>query len=320
MAQGPRKIAQRPVCSKLPESIFTMENRANWSWDNLRYFLAVAHCGTLSAAARHLGVSHTTVQRRIGALEIELQTSLFIRTTSGYTLTQSGKALFKETAQLQTTLESISRKVAGSDSDVSGRVVLTSTDTLCFLILPQMIKSLTQTYPRLCVELNMINSIRDVQNLEADIAIRSCMEAPAELIGRKIGTINFAAYAARTYCLEKGIDRFPADIEAHEFIVLADDYANTPFHQWLNSHLTVNTRTTITSGFLSAFGLCKASLGITMLPTYMVDEASNLMKLEVDGTPVSNDLWILSHTDLRSTERVRVVRQYLYEELSRIFV
>lgn len=297
-----------------------MENRANWSWDNLRYFLAVAQCGTLSAAARHLGVSHSTVQRRIGALELELQTSLFSRTISGYALTQSGETLFKESAQLQTTLETISRKVAGSDSDVSGRVVLTSTDTLCFLVLPEMIKSLTQTYPKLCVELNMINSISDVQNLEADIAIRSCMQAPADLIGRKIGTIRFAAYAAITYCQETGIERFPADIDAHQFIVLADDYVNTPFHRWLNSHLTVNTRTTIASGFLGAFGLCKAGLGITMLPTYMVDEASNLMKLEADGNPVSNDLWILSHTDLRSTERVRVVRQYLYDQLSRIFV
>ena len=296
-----------------------MENRANWSWDNLRYFLAVAQCGTLSAAARQLGVSHSTVQRRIGALELELQTSLFSRKVNGYALTQSGQALFKESAQLQTTLECISRKVSGSDSTVSGQVVLTSTDTLCFLVLPKLIKSLTQTYPELCVELKMINSISDVQNLEADIAIRSCMQAPADLIGRKIGTIQFAAYAALTYCQEKGIDRFPADVEAHQVIVLTDDYANTPFHQWLDSQLTVNTRTTIASGFLSAFGLCKAGLGITLLPTYMVDEASNLMKLEIDGNPVSNDLWILSHTDLRSTERVRVVRQYLYEELSRIF-
>ena len=296
-----------------------MENRANWSWDNLRYFLAVAQCGTLSAAARHLGVSHSTVQRRIGALELELQTSLFSRTTSGYTLTQSGAALYKESAQLETTLETISRKVAGSDSDVSGRVVLTSTDTLCFLILPKMIKSLAQAYPRLCVELNMINRMSDIQNLEADIAIRSCKEAPANLIGRRIGSIKFVACASRTYCQEESIDRFPADTNAHQFIVLADDYADTPFHQWLNSHLTVSTRTTIASGFLSAFGLCKAGLGITLLPYYMVDEASDLIVLDVDGIPVSNDLWVLSHTDLRSTERVRVVRQYLYEELSRLF-
>lgn len=296
-----------------------MEIRANWSWDNLRYFLAVAQCGTLSAAARHLDVSHSTVQRRIGALELELQTSLFSRTTSGYRLTQSGTALFKETAQLQTTLESVSRKVAGSDSDVSGRVVLTSTDTLCFLILPKMIKSLTQSYPRLSVELNMINSMSNLQNLEADIAIRSCKEAPAELIGRRIGTIEFVACASRIYCREKGIDRFPAEIGSHQFIVLADDYASTPFHQWLDSHLTDHTRTTIASGFLSAFGLCKAGLGITLLPSYMIDEASDLVVLAVDGIPVSNDLWILSHTDLRNTERVRVVRQYLYDELSRLF-
>ncbi len=145
-----------------------------------------------------------------------------------------------------------------------------------------MIKSLTQSYPRLCVELNMINSISDVQNLEADIAIRSCMEAPADLIGRRIGSIKFSAYAARTYCQEKGIDRFPADIDAHQFIVLAENYANTPFHQWLDSHLTASTRTTVASGFLCAFGLCKAGLGIIMLPSYLVDEANDLMVLDIN--------------------------------------
>ncbi|MGQ7844518.1 LysR family transcriptional regulator [Granulosicoccus sp. 3-233] len=296
-----------------------MDRKANWSWDNLRHFLAVAQHGTLSAAARVLGVSHSTVQRRIGILEQELQTSLFCRTNNGFRLTASGKALFGEALRLQTTLESISRNVAGSDADVKGRVVLTSTDTLCFSILPAMIMSLAQTYPRLSIELDMINTFSDMQNLEADIAIRSCEEPPDNLIGRRIGSVRFLACAAHAYCHDTGLSSFPSNVEAHHFIVLNDYYNTTPFHQWLTERLTRDTRTTIASGFLSAYGLCRAGLGITLLPSYMVDDSHDLMVLDVDGIPESHDLWILSHRDLRTTQSVRVVRQYLYQELSRLF-
>lgn len=296
-----------------------MEKHRNWSWDNLRYFLGVARHGTLSEAARQLDVSHSTVQRRISALEHELQTCLFSRTGNGYKLTQSGEALFRESLHLQTTLENISRKVADSDSVVRGRVVLTSTDTLCFCILPALIQSLTRTYPGLCLELNMLNRMSDVENLEADIAIRSCREPPTNLIGRRIGSVRFSLCAARSYCLDHDMQGLPDTIDEHHVIVLGEEYASTPFHRWLSNRLSDNTQKTITSGFLSAFSLCRAGLGVTILPSFLVEEASDLVVLDHDDLPVSNDLWILSHSDLRSTARVRVVRQYLYEELSRLF-
>ncbi len=288
----------------------------NWSWDNIRYFLAVAKHGTLTDAAIAMGVSHTTVQRRLVAFEKELQTQLLTRSKQGYVLTDAGHTLYIEASKVQSTLTSITSQISNQEALPSGRVTITSTDTICSVILPKIIRELIDQYPKLEITLDNVNRLSDVRNFEADIAIRTCKKPPENLIGRKIGRLHFAACASTEYIKRHNIKKFPTDISEHHFIQLNSQYSDAPFYQWLDKAVQGRAPTTIVSDFMSARNLCEAGIGITILPSYLVSINANLNELKVSTALAPNDLWLLSHADLRDTERVKVARHFLFERLS----
>lgn len=292
----------------------------SWNWDHLRFFLALAEEGTLSGAARRLGVSHTTVLRRIRTFEGDLETRLFDRTPQGYSLTTAGAALHERAVEMKTSIETVSRQISGADAAIGGEVVITTTDTLAFAVLPRLLARLGERYPDLRFRLDIINRLSDIDNREADIAIRTCREPPERLIGRRIGTVRFAACAARDYVEAHGIERFPERTDGHRFVVLDRSYAGTPFHHWLDRRLEPDTVCTTINGFLGAAAAARAGMGIAVLPAYMLAELPDLVELPINGEEIAtNSLWILSRADLRDTERVRLVRRYLYEALAEFF-
>jgi len=287
----------------------------SWNWDHLRFFLALADRGTLTLAARELEVSHTTVLRRIKSLEHDMRAQLFDHHASGYSLTKAGDTLYTEALKMKHAIDSISRDVVGQDEQIGGDVVITTTDTLGFQIFPQLLIELQQSYPELHVTLDVINSMADISKREADIAVRTCLEPPENLIGRRLGTLRFSACASADYAERHALTAFPSDVSIHHFIVLGTEYRDVPFYQWLDSKLTDNAAKTTVSGFIYAYALCKAGLGITVLPTYLIDDDDDLVSLPDDASMPDNDLWMLSHVDLRDNVRVRMVRNFLYEKL-----
>ena len=292
---------------------------ASWSWDHLRFFLALADAGTLSGAARGLGVSHTTVLRRIRAFETSLGTSLFDRTDRGYLPTASGEALHAEAVQMRAAIDAVSRRIGGADAEIRGEVTITTTDTLAFCVVPPLLAELDERYPDLHLSLSMRNRMSDIANREADIAIRTGRAPPDRLIGRCVGTVRFAACASRDYVAAHALERFPENVEAHRFVALDARYAGVPFHDWLEGRLTPEVARTTASGLLVAAGACRAGMGIAVLPTYLLREEPELVELPVAGGIETNELWVLSRAGLRDTERVRVVRRHLCERLSALF-
>lgn len=290
--------------------------KMNWSWDSLRYFLAVAEHGTLTDAAIAMGVSHTTVQRRLVAFEKELHTQLLARTRQGYVLTDAGRTLYNEASKVQSTLTSITSQISNQEAQPSGAVTITSTDTICSVILPDIIRELIDQYPKLEITLDNMNRISDIRNFEADIAIRTCKKPPENLIGRKIGRIHFVVCASTDYIKRHKINKFPTDVSDYHFIKLNSQYSDVEFYQWFDKVIQGRASTTIVSDFMSARSLCAAGVGITILPSYLLPVTENLRELKVSTAPTPNDLWLLSHSDLRDTERVKVARHFLYERLS----
>lgn len=291
----------------------------SWSWDHLRFFLALAEGGTLSTAARRLGVSHTTVLRRVRAFETSLGTQLFDHTAQGYTLTAAGETLRAEASGVRDAIESVARRIGGADAGLEGEVTITTTDTLAFAVLPPLLAELGERYPELRFTLSMRNRLSDIVNREADIAIRTGREPPERLIGRRVGTVHFAACASSDYAAAHALARFPDDVAAHRFVTLDGSYAGVPFHDWLEARLPPEAARTTVSGFLAAVAVCRAGMGITVLPSYLLAELPDLVELPVTERIATNELWVLSHADLRDTERVRVVRRHLFERLSERF-
>ncbi|MBX2885013.1 MAG: LysR family transcriptional regulator [Granulosicoccus sp.] len=291
----------------------------NWNWDHLRFFLSLADAGSLSRAAKILGVSHTTVLRRVRAIESELETHLFDHTSTGHKLTPAGQSLYEEVKKMKLAMDNIARQIGGVDQLIEGPVVITTTDTLGHHFLPPVICDLCEQYPELDITLRISNQMSDMPNREADIALRTCVSPPPQLIGRKVGTIHFTACASADYASRHQLDGFPESTADHRFIVLDSGFTETPFFHWLDEQREETTSTVIANGLLTAYRLCAAGAGITVLPTYLVDSDPSLQALEGQSEIASNDLWLLSHVDLRDTARIRLVKRFLYDALQGVF-
>jgi len=292
----------------------------SWSWDHIRFFLALAEHGTLSSAAKSLNVSHSTVQRRVRSFEEELQSHLFDHTTQGYALTAAGESLYAEALKMRVTMEAISREITGADKKIEGEVSITSTDTLSSFVLPSIIANIKADYPSLRFVIRTENSLSNISHRESDIAIRTGFQPPENLIGRKVGEVRFAVAASTSYIANHGLSAFPDNVSEHSFIQLDSSFSHTTFHQWLDKRLNnMACDVTFSSSFIAAAALAKAGVGIAILPSYIIDQEDQLVELKINENIPASDLWVLSHVDLRDVEKIRVVRQRLHEELSRFF-
>lgn len=285
----------------------------NWNWDHLRFFLALANAGSLTSAAKELGVSHTTVLRRIRSMESELETHLFDHTTQGHVLTPAGEKLHHEVKKMKTAVDDIARQVSGMDQRIEGPVVITTTDTLGYIFAPGLVNALVQRYPQLSIVLRISNNLADISNREADIALRTGLAPPEQLVGRKIASLKFSACASSRYVKEHKLDSFPKSTSEHRFIGFERELKGTPFCDWLDSKLAPNANRVTASGLLTAYHLCSADVGITVLPTYLVESSDDLVELATDEEIAVNGLWLLSHVDLRDTLRIRLVKQFVIE-------
>ncbi len=290
----------------------------NTNWDNLRYFNALAQHGTLSEAARQIGVSHSTVQRHITSFESELNVRLFQVSASGYTLTSAGETLYQETLAIQQSLNSVSSRLETSEGAIQGAVSITVPDTIGHFLLPDILGKLQDRYPKISYNVSIINQISKIEEFEADIAIRTGQQAPADLIGRCAGEVRFAVCTTHSYLNKHALTSENCLNKGQHFIQLDNNFAAATFYAWQPAKED-RASGIYTNGFLNAYRYCRAGLGIALLPAYILDFDSDLVALPCNDLPTPNQLWVLSHADLRDTNRVKAVRQILAEELSLVF-
>src|SRR5947207_5816057 len=168
-------------------------------WDDLRFILAVARTGTLSGAARALAVTHSTVFRRLQALERGLGVRLFDRARDGYSPTPAGDAAAALAARVEDEVLSLERRLSGQDLDPSGTVRVTTTDTIGLTILPPQIAALRAAHPQIRVEIAISNSMAALTRRDADVALRPTRDPPQSLIGRRVAGVAYAIYGAPAY-------------------------------------------------------------------------------------------------------------------------
>lgn len=289
-----------------------------WNWDNFRFFLALAEKHTLIAAANELDVSHTTVLRRIKAFEIQLGTQLFTHSSDGYKLTDKGLELLRQANSLRSSVDSIARTVVGADNEIGGKITVTTTDTIGYSLMPGVLAKLIEKHPTLQVELLIQNNITDITRLEAEVAIRTGSNPPPDLIGKKLGKFTFCICASKTYLNKNPLTDLTDDLDNHRFITLNSNFDKAVFSQWLLNQIPKIRSEVIADGLMSAFGMCKQGLGITILPSYLVNTDPNLVKISAAGPMPVNDLWILSHKDLRNSATIKAVKDFFSKELTPI--
>jgi DNA-binding transcriptional LysR family regulator len=292
----------------------------NLDWDDLKYFLAVARGGSTLAAGRTLGVSQTTVARRIAAFEQKLGLILFERRQAGYALTPAGEALIPQAQSVEAAASSFAEAAGAQSRDASGTVCLTMQEIYAVTIIPPILKDLHDAHPAIRVQLDTADAPRDLGAGEADVALRGVYRMPEDksLVGRRIVADPWTIYCSRDYAATHSRPRTAADLRQHAIIGGGGEKVWPRYRAWLQRHRLEEAVTMEHSSGTGLLAAVRAGAGLAVLPSFVADNDPDLVRcLE----PMADDdavLWLLTHERLRHTPRVRVVMDFLGAALTRL--
>lgn len=286
------------------------------SWDDLRYFLAVARHKTLAGAARELGVTHSTVFRRVSLLEERMGSRLFDRLQTGYRLTPIGREMCEIAEQVEKSVNLLVRRVSGTDLRLSGALRITTTDTLAFGLLNPHLKHFQDTYPQIEIEVNVQNRFLSLTNREADIAIRPSIRLDeGELVGRHLSDIAAALYASRDYLESYGPPGTLSDLKSHRIITGDDSLENAVTVRFVRQFIRRANIAYRSNSLIDQLHALKGGFGIAAMPCFLADEDPTLVRLFPPEKRMMNKLWLLVHRDLRRNARVRAFSDFMYQSI-----
>ncbi len=281
-------------------------------WGDLRIVLAVFREGTLSGAARRLGVTHSTVFRRLGAIEEQMGARLFERFRDGYLPTPAGETAAETAARLEDEVLTLERRLSGQDLRPSGVVRIATTDTLG-TILMRHLPAMRAAHPEIRLEVAISNAMANLTRREAEIAIRPTPEPPEILVGRRVADIAHAIYGSRVY-LSRHEDK---DLLVHDWIALDDALASTVIGRWIHDNLATARIACRVDALPALRDAALAGLGLALLPCYLGESTPALRRVaQKTMTEPRSALWLLTHEDLRRTARIRATLDFLAKALA----
>lgn len=291
-------------------------------WDDLKYFLAVSQSGSLAGAARALHVNHSTVLRRLARLEEVLGTLLFERHPTGYAMTAAGEALAHRLAGVGEQIDAAQRQLSGLDSQLSGPLRVTTTDTLLGGLLMPLLAEFRAAHPRIQLQIVVNNSFLSLNRREADVAIRPANAPPEYLVGRHVGRLQTAPYASRRYLHQLGLQPEPdnallSDWLAYDWVVPDDAMSHLAQARWIRDHIPEQRRAVSADSLVAMTEAVRHGMGAGMLLCLLAGEDPELVRLAPADGGMDTDLWVLTHPDLRHSARVRVFGDFLYAGLRR---
>jgi DNA-binding transcriptional LysR family regulator len=284
-------------------------------WDNLRYFLAVARAGKLTAAARRLGQDHTTVGRRIASLESAFQSKLFERRPDGYRLTEVGQRLYENVDALESSVWEIQRNIAGRTQHVEGLVRIGTPDDFGNVFLAKRIGELQGLHPGLKIELITLPYALSVSKREVDIAIG--IERPVEgrLFVRKLTDFEMRLYATRDYIDAHGPINGAPDLARQMWIGCVSDFNSAALLDAATGlDCTPPLRFTCSS-FAGQLAAAVSGAGVAMLPRYVADQETSLTPVLPDVVKATQAYHMVVHADLRDLPRVRTAANYIAQKV-----
>lgn len=276
------------------------------------YFLEVHRRGSLSAAARQLGVDQTTVGRRLKALERDLGARLLRTTPRGIALTEAGRAILADAEHMDATVFAMRRKVGGRDAQVAGTLRVATTEPLASTFLIPRLPALRERHPELDFTVIAGNRAVDLEAGDADLALRLVEPREPELVARRVGSIELAVFAAARYLERRGVPE--PGLAGHDVVAYAGELANGLEARWLAEHAA---RARVVLRVTSVFNLvdaASAGLGIAVLPRHLGLDAG-LRELELAKPPAARGVWIVFHRDARRDARVQAVAEFLAEHV-----
>jgi DNA-binding transcriptional LysR family regulator len=275
-------------------------------WELYRSLLGVLQQGSLSGAARALGITQPTVGRHISALEHRLGVALFTRSQAGLLPTEAALALRPYADAMRSMAEALRRAADSQGKGVKGTVRVSASEVVGVEVLPPVITRLRQTYPQLTMELTVTNRMQDLLQREADIAVRMARPRQALLIARRVGAAEVGLFAHRSYLARHGAPGTVAELAQHALIGFDEE---TPFlraarktwPQWKRAAFSIRTDSDV-----GQLALIRAGCGIGACQVPLASLNTDLVRVLPLGLKLSLDIWVVMHENLRNSPVSRV--------------
>ena len=289
-----------------------------FDWNRMRAFLATADTGSLSAAARVLGLTQPTLGRQVSALEEELGLALFERTGRTLELTDAGRDLHEQARAMAHAADRITLMARGRAQALEGIIRVTASDMMSAYVLPDILLRLRSLAPRLRIDVIAANDIRDILKREADIAIRHVRPTEPDLIARRISDASAHLYASKGYLASRGRPETISDLADHDFISMGDDdrmiAAMGAYGLPVRKE---NLRTGSTSG-ITTWELMRKGFGLFPMSDDIAGRFPDAERLLDGQTQLSFPVWLVTHRDLHTSRRIRLVFDLLAEMLAEL--
>lgn len=299
-----------------------MRKRMDWrnvrfDWNRARAFLVTAEEGSLSAAARALGMTQPTLGRQVTALEEELGVALFERVGRGLVPTPSGRALLDHARAMAEAAERVSRAASGQSKSAEGLVTITASEVVSAHLLPPVLARLRARHPALELKIVASIGVRDLRRREADIALRSGKPDDPELVATRLRDTPGRFYATPAYLKAIGRPRAPAELARADFVGFSDDG-----DRFLNGLVAMGfpiTRKNLpvhTTDHLVLWEMVKRGVGIGVIIEEVGDAEPLVERVLPDLPAIPVPLWLLAHREVKTSQRVRVVFDEIAAELA----
>lgn len=271
------------------------------NWDDLRTALAIREGGTMSAAARALGVNQTTVARRLERLERTLGARLFDRQNGRMVPTAAGRGALERAAPMAELAATVAAGVRDADQTLSGAVRVTSLPSFVTGFIAPRLAGFTGRNPGITVELVGASENLHLGRREADLAVRFSRPTSGAMLARRLGAVGYAAYATEP----------AATLDGMPWVVYDEAFGNLPEQRWLDETVRPGRRAASASDGLALLALARHGAGAAVLPCFLADDIDGLVRLTGPEPVVRREIWLLSHPDLRAVRRVAAFGEWV---------
>jgi DNA-binding transcriptional LysR family regulator len=278
-------------------------------WSDLKIVLAICRSGSLSGAARLLGINHSTVFRRINSIEKKMGVRFFERLPHGYVMTEAGESAMRAGERIDSEVIGLSREIQGQDQRLQGTIQVTAPLGISLILLGPHLAKFNKMHPDIHIDLIATSTTLELSRREADLALRVTKSPPDTSIGRRICDFRSCIYASRSY-MKKHRDKELAD---HDWLITDDqmDWLPTSFRK-NKDKARLNVKFS-SNNVLAVMNAAREGLGVAPLPCFIGDKEKILVRVNEPLHELNSELWVLTHSDLRNTARVRALMNFLYE-------
>ncbi|MCI4666205.1 MAG: LysR family transcriptional regulator [Neomegalonema sp.] len=289
---------------------------SNFDWNRARAFLATAEEGSLSAAARALGVAQPTLGRQVSALETELGVALFERVGRGVALTEAGLELVEHVRAMQDAAHRMALSASGRALSIEGNVTISAAESYAVFVLPRLVAQLRRIEPGIVIDIVASNGLSDLRRREADIAIRHVRPSDPELIGRMVGESAGRLYGAHAYLDQNPPIKSASDLAQADFLGFDNDQELMDCFAARGVEISASNIVARSASHLALWEMVKAGVGLGVMDDAIGAKEPLVRQAAPWLETFEFPIWLVSHREVRTSRRIRLVFDFLASELA----